>query len=156
MTTAAPVSEIIVPITCHLCKLKFTPPAGVDLSDTPDRRAAKFVTKLSAHIRERHPQQFQAAALQGQEYGGMLMLRFFAINGNEIVQQLDQTRWKIHQATRAVIVSDERITRRAVELFSPTHTEDEIKRAFAAGGLGLKIVDLLKEMRDTITEAARY
>lgn len=152
---SAAISEIVIPIECRLCKLKFTPPAGVDLADTPDQRAAKFVMKLSKHLRERHMDQFQAAAIQGQEYGGMLMLRFFGVNG-EVRKQADQTRWKIHQATRAVIVSDERITRRAVELLASTHTEQELTAAFTGDGLGLKIVALLKEMRDSITEAGVY
>jgi hypothetical protein len=152
MSSPAAVSEIVVPIACRLCSRKFTPPAGVDLGDTPDARTARFVMKLSTHLRETHPNEFKAAALQGQEYGGMLMLRYFGVNG-DVRHQADQTRWKIHQATAAIHVSDERIVTRVTELFSATHTAAELRASFSGDGLGLKIVRLLQEMRDILTEA---
>lgn len=153
MGSTAAVTEIVVPITCRVCTRKFTPPAGVDLNDTPDQRTAKFVMKLSTHLRETHPNEFRAAAISGQEYGGMLMMRYFAVNGG-VLSQSDQTRWKIHQATRAVMVSDDRIALRVTELFALTHTEAELGKLFTGDGLGIKVVRLMQEMRDIITEAA--
>jgi len=152
MSSPAAVSEIVVPINCRLCNRRFTPPPGVDLGDTPDARTARFVMRLSTHLRETHPNEFKAAAIQGQEYGGMLMLRYFGVNG-EVRHQADQTRWKIHQATAAIRVSDERIVARVTELFAATHTEAELRATFTGNGLGMKVVKLLQEMRDTITEA---
>jgi hypothetical protein len=137
--------------------VRFTPPAGVDLADTPDRRSAKFVKQLSAHIQQKHPQYFAAAALQGQEYGGMLMLRYFSITSGDVLVSLDKTRWKIHQATRAVIVSDDRIRQRVAEMLAGDHTNEELEKAFAEpGGIGSRIVALLQKMRDNITENGRY
>lgn len=152
MGSAAAITEIVVPINCRLCSRKFTPPAGVDLSETPDQRTAKFVMKLSTHLRESHPNEFKAAAIAGQEYGGMLMMKFFGVNAG-VLNQVEQTRWRIHQATRAVQVSDDRIAIRVTELFAKTHTEAELRESFSGDGLGMAVVNLLREMRDVLTEA---
>jgi hypothetical protein len=150
---SAAISEIVVPINCRLCSRKFTPPAGVDLGESPDQRTAKFVMKLSTHLRESHPNEFKAAAISGQEYGGMLMMKFFGVNA-DVLKQCDQTRWKIHQATRAIFINDERIAARVTELFSSSHTEAEMRAAFTGEGLGLKVVKLLREMLAIVTEAS--
>lgn len=153
MGSATAITEIVVPINCRVCSRKFTPPAGVDLAESPDERTAKFVMKLSTHLRESHPNEFKAAAISGQEYGGMLMMRYFGVNAG-VLNQVEQTRWKIHQSTRAVVVSDDRIAVRVTELFATTHTEAELRETFTGDGLGLKVVKMLREMRDILTEAA--
>lgn len=87
----------------------------------------------------------------------MLMLRYFSITSGDVLISLDQTRWKIHQATRAVIVSDDRIRQRVAEMLAGDHTNEELEKAFAEpGGIGSRIVALLQKMRDNITENGRY
>lgn len=155
---------LVIPIVCRECKQNFTQPAGTDLAEKPTVRTAKFVNRLMMHLQERHPNIAAKCGALGNQYAGMLMLLHFDLSG-DVRAQADQVRWQINRQTRAVEVQDRRIEERVRAIFAKRFTVDELEYIFdgqaAPGasinaGLGRELVELLKEMRDNITEAGRY
>jgi hypothetical protein len=145
-------TAIIQPTTCKLCGKRFTQPPGVDLTRTTDERTNGFISQLVTHLTERHPQDAKSAMVLGAEYAGMLKMSYFNMSGN-VEEQREKLRKKIHRITRRVYVPDDKIDARVREVFGRYFTVEELARMFERDELGSAVVELLRRMRDVLTES---
>lgn len=163
---------ILRPTVCRICGHEFkgdSLKSATIIGNNPQARMQQIQALLSPlmkHLQKKHPEQLQWTQLQGGEYAGLLALNLIQCDEPEIERQRDQTRWKIHQMTRRVAITDERIEERlklayltalAEELKMPV---EELNPASADPMMTLPsarhILRTMREMRDVLEERGRY
>ena len=131
--------------TCAHCPQKFTTPGFGDLLGTDSGRVkiTNVFQALIGHLQKRHPEAARKADLAAAMLGGLLRLMNFQSDDPAAQQMRDWNRHVIHEMTRAVTCPDNKIEEqvKALELNEYTH---------------LRVVTLLKQMRDVIEERGAF
>jgi hypothetical protein len=150
------VSEIAMIARCTICNKPFAGPmfskVGLGM-DAVNNRLAVFTEKLTRHLFEEHREVAQEIQLQGTEYQGYLFLSKFSSSDPNLAMQLDVARWKVHQNTLAVRVTDQQITD-AIEKFLPDILTLAEMRDTAT--LKRNLTGLMQSMRDQLEEPGKY
>jgi hypothetical protein len=150
------VSEIAMIARCTICNKPFAGPmfskVGLGM-DAVNNRLAVFTEKLTRHLFDEHREVAQEIQLQGTEYQGCLFLSKFSSQDPNLAMQLDVARWKVHQNTLAVRVTDDQIMD-VVEKVVP----DLLTLADARDTATLKknLAGLLASIRDRLEEPGKY
>jgi hypothetical protein len=163
---------ILRPTVCRICGHEFkgdSLKSATIIGNNPQARMQQIQALLSPlmkHLQKKHPEQLQWTQLQGGEYAGLLALNLIQCDEPEIERQRDQTRWKIHQMTRRVAITDERIAERLklaylaamakeagvpIDAIAPTMADDIMNTPAA-----IEIARTMREMRDVLEERGRY
>lgn len=158
-------NTVTAPCKCRHCpKVFYGPEEGlggaVIVNEAQQRRAMRYVQSLTQHLQKHHPQALQAAQIFGSEYAGMLALSNFDTEDALVQEQRDFVRWKVHNATRRAVVNDDRIVEKVSTvldgfLVGDPEREKKLNESMA-DGLGAKIVEVMKQMRDVLEERGRY
>lgn len=133
---------------------------AVLINEAEQRRAMRYVQTLTQHLQKHHPDALKAAQIFGSEYAGMLALSNFETEDALVAEQRDFVRWKVHNATRRAMVTDERIVEKVSQildgfLVGDPDREKKLNESMA-DGLGAKIVETMTQMRDVLEERGRY
>ena len=133
---------------------------AVLINEAEQRRAMRYVQSLTQHLQKHHPDALKAAQIFGSEYAGMLALSNFETEDALVAEQRDFVRWKVHNATRRAMVTDERIVEKVSQildgfLVGDPDREKKLNESMA-DGLGAKIVETMTQMRDVLEERGRY
>ena len=157
-------STLEIPIMCTLCGKKFYGPTAalgtaLLLGETSPK-AARLIQELAGHVGTKHKKEFRLYTQQQAEYFGLQILRVYVSNDEAFQKSIDELRWKIHNATRRVVVTDERIKERVAKRFEAmvnalagvTPEEIEALRNVVCP----EVEGILKEMRDVFQEIGRY
>ena len=163
---------ILRPTTCRICGHQFP---GNSLStaaivgENPQAKIQQvqaLISPLMKHLQKKHPQQLQWAQMNGGEWAGVLSINFFQCDEPAIEKSRDEARWKIHQLTRRVAITDERIEERlrlayltAVAADAgvdpatlPANFVDDMMQTPSA----IEILKTMRQMRDVLEEKGRY
>lgn len=156
---------VLKPCKCRHCQKVFYGPeeglgGAVLLNESEQKRAMRYVQSLTQHLQKQHPQALQAAQIFGSEYAGMLALSNFETEDALVAEQRDFVRWKVHNATRRAVVTDDRIVEKVSAildgfLVGDPNREKKLNESMA-DGLGAKIVEVMTQMRDVLEERGRY
>jgi hypothetical protein len=174
VSTPSPLEHNVIlrPTTCRICGHEFQGNSLSTAAVLGENQAAKIqqvqalISPLMKHLQKKHPQQLQWAQMMGGEWGGLLSINFFQCDEPSIERSRDETRWKIHQLTRRVAITDERIEERLrlayliaiakdagvpLQDVSPSLADDIMRSSTA-----LEILRTMREMRDVMEEKSRY
>jgi hypothetical protein len=167
------------PTVCRLCGENFDPKIlhkAQMIADNPgakQKRLMKLVKPFMEHMSKQHPKHLMDAQLLGGEFAGMLTMGFFQCDEPELEASRDETRWKIHETTRRVIISDERVSERLELAFINAALlaggQPEVRQlaqapaavrarseAFMKSELAASIARTMTQMRDVLEERGRY
>ena len=156
---------VLKPCKCRHCqKVFYGPDEGLGgaliVNEAAQRRAMRYVQSLTQHLQKHHPEHLKAAQIFGSEYAGMLALSNFETEDELVAEQRDFVRWKVHNATRRAVVTDDRIDDKVREALSGFLIQDPERdrklNESMADGLGSKIVEVMRTMRDVLEERGRY
>ena len=173
-TQPSPLDQNVIlrPTACRICGKKFpgnSLSTAAIIGENPQAKIQQvqaLISPLMKHLGQKHPQQLQWAQMSGGEWGGLLSLNFFTCDEPVIERGRDETRWKIHQMTQRVAITDERIEERLrlayltamaheadvpVESI-PAATADDLMKTASA----VQILRTMREMRDVLQEKDRY
>jgi hypothetical protein len=172
LNVATLTTVILRPTVCRICGHEFkgdSLKSATIIGNNPQARMQQIQALLSPlmkHLQKKHPEQLQWTQLQGGEYAGLLALNLIQCDEPEIERQRDQTRWKIHQMTRRVAITDERIEERLKLAYLTALAEElkmpvgELNPASADPMMTLPsarhILRTMREMRDVLEERGRY
>lgn len=173
MSSVTETPMIVRPTLCRLCGHEFKGNSLATAAVVGNNPHAKIqqiqalISPLMKHLTKKHPEQLKWAQMMGGEWGGLLSINFFQCDEPAIEQSRDSTRWKIHQMTRRVVITDERIEERlrlAVltaitdaggdQVYGDQH--EEYADDFMKGAIARKIVETMRHMRDVLEERGRY
>jgi len=156
---------VLKPCKCRHCqKVFYGPDEGLGgaliVNEAAQRRAMRYVQSLTQHLQKHHPEHLKAAQIFGSEYAGMLALSNFETEDELVAEQRDFVRWKVHNATRRAVVTDERIIEKVSSVLDSflVTDPDRVRKLndSMAEGLGAKIVEVMMYMRDVLEERGRY
>lgn len=163
---------ILRPTACRICGKEFPGKSlatAAILGDNPQakiQQVSALISPLMKHLGQKHPEQLRWAQMSGGEWGGLLSLNFFTCDEPLVERSRDETRWKIHQMTTRVAVTDERIEERLrlayltamahevdvpVDQIPPAMADELMKTPSA-----IQILKTMREMRDVLQERDRY
>jgi hypothetical protein len=130
---------------CAHCQQKFTTPGFGDLLGTESGQAkiADVFRALITHLQKKHLQECQKADLAAATLGGLLRLTNFKSDDPVAQQMREWNRHVIHEMTRAVTCPDNKIEEQVATLGLNEFT-------------GLRVVTLIKQMRDIIEERGQF
>lgn len=165
-------SVVLRPTKCKICGHEFPGNSlntAAIVGDNPKAKLQQIqalISPMMKHLTKKHPQQVQWAQMMGGEWGGLLMLNLIQCDEPTIERQRDETRWKIHQMTRRVQITDERIEERLrlayltamaqeigcdVSAITPGQADYLMKSPTAVW-----IMKTMRDMRDVLQEKDRY
>jgi len=157
--------RILVPATCKVCGEVFYGPAEglgggrLIVGEDPKRRDKLYMATLIQHIEAKHPGDIKQARMLGAEYAGMLALAIFQTTDEGVNQQRDYQRWRVHQNSIALRVTNERIDARVQETFDRVLKQhEEFATAFSSelSELAEAMKETMRVMRDVLEEVDRY
>lgn len=130
---------------CRLCPQIFqASPMDVPIvGEPPAARIQKFVMALMAHLQKKHGEHMALISQGGGEFMGLLALRSFETADPNIQQTIELARARFFVVTRKNLMPDAMIVEKAVSLGLDPATQQQV-------------VDLMKEMRDVLTEQGKY
>ncbi len=149
-------SELAMIARCMICHAPFAGPKFVKIGmglDVKNNRLAVFTEKLTRHIFEKHPEAAREILTEGAEFQGALFLSHFQTEDENLKEQMDFLRWKIHQKTLAARYSDAMIEQWVGQIVPQMLTLAEMRDVTT---LTTNLTGMLQSMRDGLEEPGKY
>src|ERR1700678_1487105 len=107
--------EIAAITQCRLCSQRFAGPPALIVGHE-NGRVENLLARLIRHMIEAHPREDAALQLSAAEFLGMRRLMNFRTADDQISQQIDELRWRIHRETSLHSIPDEKINTQTLSL----------------------------------------
>ena len=144
--------------TCRICgqgfqASRFGPPI---IGEIAEQKLGRYYQVLGKHLQTAHPQELALLLAPPGEMATMAILSAFDKVDLDLSKAQDQIRWKIHQITRRVNVSDEMISLKLAALFSELFSDPEWRALTTERAVIPRVRALVSEMRDALMEKDAY
>lgn len=137
---------------CTLCHRVFSgPPAGQVFDVKGQDAVQRYLTELATHIREVHREIAAQVELSALEYRGYLLMGYYRVTEDEEFNKIrEKTRHLLHVTTRKVIICNEDLKKKAVEISRALDLDIRDGVPHAEN----KIYAAMVELRDRLCETA--
>lgn len=139
-------SIVATPITCRLCRAIIASDGVAIIGQNAEEKQQEFITRLWQHLQQHHPGRAQDCFIRGEELKGFLLLQQFSITDKELQNTGDRLRYRVHQQTRRIVITDAGIRQKVAELLEGAENPE----------LEAEVVALMVEMRNLAFEVGRY
>jgi hypothetical protein len=151
--------EIIGTAQCRLCKAKFQGPSAVIVGNGPNQHLSNFLLKITDHWTVCHKQEDEFLQIQAGEFLGLRRMMQFKTTDPALNRQKEELRWRIHQNTRNVSVTDESLRGIAAAIAAKIVTDARLNLdgpSSFENSVAEILLPYLKEMRDTYEEPGKF
>lgn len=157
--------EVAVAMKCiHCGKAFYGPRETVVVGEKSGGRLMKHVGEMAGHIKEAHAEEFKRALVLGAELQGFLLMQQFTGEDATVRAMRDEYRWRIHQATLQLHISENAVARKARETVAAVvdlvnkdfedlseKDKEELRNLIQA-----PIEKVLLELREILQEPGKY